>query len=165
MITFESERLLIRNFRPDDWQALQAMIVAYQMSDAAKYEDSWPTSDEDMENIACWFAGGDAYLATCLKSTGELIGFVAIERRDVPDKRLHNLGYIFHPAHYGKGYATEACRAAMVHVFNDMGADGFLTGTKPDNEASVRLLNRLGFSDVGNGEYTLSRETWLAQQG
>ncbi len=164
MIILETDRLLIRNFRPDDWQALQAMIVAYQASDVSQYEDRWPTSDEDMKNIASWFAGGDAYLATCVKSTGELIGFVHIGRRDNPDRQLHNLGYIFNPAHYGKGYATEACRVAMAYVFGDMGAEGFLTGTNPENEASVRLLKRLGFSYVGNGEYTISRDEWLAQQ-
>jgi [ribosomal protein S5]-alanine N-acetyltransferase len=164
MISLETDRLLIRNFRNDDWQALQEMIMAYQASDVAKFEDPWPTSDEDMKNIALWFAGGDAYVAACLKATGELVGFVAIERRDAPDQQLHNLGYIFHPAHYGKGYATEACRAAMAYVIEVMDADGFLTGTHPDNTASVRLLKRLGFSYAGNGEYTLSREEWLAKQ-
>jgi [ribosomal protein S5]-alanine N-acetyltransferase len=165
MKSLETDRLVIRNFRDADWQALQRMIVAYQASDAAKYEDRWPTSEEDMKNIASWFAGGDAYLATCLRSTGELIGFVAIERRDNPDRLLHNLGYIFNPAHYGKGYATEACRAAMIYVFGELGADGFLTGTHPENEASIRLLKRLGFSYIENGEYILSRAEWLAQQG
>ena len=63
MISLHTDRLVIRNFRPDDWQALQAVIVAYQASDSARYEDPWPTSDKEVQGIASWFASGDDYLA------------------------------------------------------------------------------------------------------
>ena len=162
MISLETDRLTVRNFRVEDWQDWQAAIVAYQATDAAKFEDPWPTSDEDMKGIVSWFAGGDEYLAVCLKPEGTVIGMVHIGQRDSEDGQVHNLGYIFHPAYGGKGYATEACRAAMAYVFAELRAEAFLTGTHPDNEASVRLLKRLGFSYAGNGEYTLSREVWSA---
>lgn len=59
MISLETERLCIRNFGPDDWRALQEVVVAYQASDSAQYEDPWPTSDKEVQGIAAWFAGGD----------------------------------------------------------------------------------------------------------
>jgi len=162
MMTIETDRLTIRNFGPDDWQDLQEMAVQYQASEWAKYEDPWPTSTEEVKGMAEWFARGDDYLAVCLKGTGKLIGLIAIERRKEQEERVHNLGYVFHPDHHGHGYATEGCRAAMGYVFDQLEADGILTGTHPANEPSVRLLKRLGLKGIDRGEFTISREEWLA---
>jgi ribosomal-protein-alanine N-acetyltransferase len=161
MITLETDRLIIRNFRPDDWQDLQEVAVAYRASKWAKYEDPWPTSDEEVKGMATWFAGGDGYLAACLKSSGKLIGLVAIEQREGQTGHVHNLGYVFHPGYHGQGYATEACRAAVGYVFGPLAADRILTGTYPDNEESIKLLKRLGLKEVARGEYAISKEEWM----
>jgi RimJ/RimL family protein N-acetyltransferase len=162
MISLETDRLTVRNFSPDDWQALQAVIVAYQASDSAQYEDPWPTSDEQVQGIAGWFAGDDDYLAVWLKETGTLLGLVAINRRSDQEAPIYNLGYVFHPGHSGHGYATESCRAAMGYLFDELGAEGILTGTHPDNKPSVALLKRLGLREIGNGEWELSRAEWIS---
>lgn len=162
MIALETDRLVIRNFIPEDWQELQELAIQYRASESAQYEDPWPTSDKEVRGMARWFAGGDDYLAVCLKASGTLIGLIAIGRREGVAGRVHNLGYVFHPGYHGQGYATEGCRAAMGHLFGELSADGILTGTHPANEASVRLLNRLGLKEVARGEFALSREEWLA---
>jgi ribosomal-protein-alanine N-acetyltransferase len=162
MTSLETDRLIIRNFRSDDWQQLQELAVAYQASEAAQYEEPWPTSTEEVKGMAGWFAGGDDYLAVCLKDTGQLIGLLAINRRDDAEGQVHNLGYVFHPGYYGQGYATEACRAAMAYLFDELAVDGILTGTHPDNGPSVRLLERLGLKQVARGEYAISRGEWSA---
>jgi RimJ/RimL family protein N-acetyltransferase len=162
MDSLETDRLVIRNFRVEDWHELQELAIAYQASEEAKFEPPWPTSDEEVKGMASWFAGGDSYLAVWLKEAGKLIGLVAIERREGQEQRLHNLGYVFHPGYHGYGYATEGCKAAMAYVFGPLEADGILTGTHPDNKASVALLNRLGLRAIGGGEWTISREEWLA---
>jgi RimJ/RimL family protein N-acetyltransferase len=161
MISLETDRLVIRNFATDDWQALQEVVVAYQGSDLAQYEDPWPTSDEEVQGIAGWFASGEAYLAVCLKQDGTLLGLVAINRRDDREAPIYNLGYVFHPGYAGQGYATESCRAAMAYLFGEAGAEGILTGTHPDNKPSVALLKRLGLREIGDGEWTLSKAEWL----
>ena len=163
MVSLETNRLVIRNFTPDDWQQLQEMVIAYQASEAAQYEDPWPTSAEKVKGIAGWFAGGDDYLAVCLKDSGTLIGLVAIGRREDQEQRIHNLGYVFHPGYGGHGYATESCRAAMGYLFGQLAAEGILTGTHPDNKPSVALLKRLGLHETGEGEWALSRAEWLAK--
>lgn len=165
MISLETDRLLIRNFSSDDWQGLQELAIRYQASPWAQYEPPWPTSAEEVKGMANWFAGGDGFLAVCLKTTGKLIGLLALERREGMEGQVHNLGYVFHPDYYGQGYATEACRAGLAHVFGSLAADRILTGTHPANEPSVRLLKRLGLRPIDNGEYVLSREEWLAEQG
>ena len=160
MNSLETDRLAIRNFSPDDWQGLQELAIQHRASEWAKYEDPWPTATEKVKGMAKWFAGGDEFLAVCLKATGKLIGLIAIDRRKDREERVHNLGYVFHSAYHGQGYATEGCRAAMEYVFCVLAADGILTGTHPENEPSVTLLEKLGLKAMDRGEFAMSREEW-----
>jgi RimJ/RimL family protein N-acetyltransferase len=162
MIPIETDRLLIRKFREDDWPAYQKVLVAYQASESAKYEPPSPTSDDDVRGMTKWLAGRDDFLCAVLKESNTVIGLLAFERLADRENHTRNLGYIFHPAHYGHGYATEGCRAIMRHVFEDIGADAIHTGTHPANEASVRLLTRLGLNRINEGEWTLTRAAWQA---
>jgi RimJ/RimL family protein N-acetyltransferase len=161
MVSLETDRLVIRSFTADDWRDLQEVAIAYRASEWAQYEDPWPTSEEEVKGMAAWFAGGDEYLAVCLKETGKLFGLIAINRRKEQEAAVYNLGYVFHPGYHGQGYATEGCRAAMAYVFGPLAAAGMLTGTHPDNEPSVRLLERLGLKEVARGEFAMSREEWM----
>jgi RimJ/RimL family protein N-acetyltransferase len=163
MILLETDRLLIRNFRAEDWQELQELAIRYQASEWAQYDHPWPTSAEEVRSMAAWLASGDDYVAACLKATGQLIGLISIGRRDEAGASVHGFGYVFHPDFYGQGYATEGCRAAMDYVFAHLEADGIRTGTHPANEPSVRLLHRLGLKEVAQGEYAISRGEWLAR--
>jgi ribosomal-protein-alanine N-acetyltransferase len=164
VIKLETNRLVIRNFVPDDWRGLQEVAIQYQASEWAKYEDPWPTGTDEVKGMTQFFTSGDDYLAVSLKDTGKLIGLIAIERRKEQEERVHNLGYVFHPGYSGQGYATEGCRAMMAYLFEQMGIDAIVTGTRPENIPSVRLLERLGIKPIGNGEYRMSKEEWLSKQ-
>lgn len=111
-----------------------------------------------------WFATGDDYLCVTLKTTGAVIGLLAIECRNDHEEQVHNLGYIFDPADQGHGYATEGCQAVMRYLFVERGATAIHTGTHPDNQASVHLLSKLGLQQIKEGEFVLSREAWQARQ-
>ena len=158
-----TDRLEIRNFRSHDWRDLHEMIVLYQASEVAQYDDKWPTSEEEIQGVANWFATGDSYLAVCLQATGKVIGFVAVNMVDREGGPTPNLGYVFNSGYHGQGYATEACRATIQHCFTTLGAARIITGTADANLPSRRLLSRLGFRETGNGEYTLTRDEWLTQ--
>ncbi|MCE7981490.1 MAG: GNAT family N-acetyltransferase [Caldilinea sp. CFX5] len=162
VIAIETEHLQLRNFTANDWQGLQEVIVHYQASASAQYEAPWPTAAEEIQGITTWFAGGDDYLCVTLKATGAIIGLLAIERRQDAAGQMHNLGYIFHPAYQGQGYALEGCRAIMGYLFDQLAATAIHTGTHPANEPSVRLLTTLGLKRVNEGEFVLSRAEWQA---
>jgi ribosomal-protein-alanine N-acetyltransferase len=162
MEAIETERLVVRNFLSEDWQALQAMIVAYQASDSARFEPAWPTSDKEMADIAAWFASEDNYLAVFLKAKPELIGLLAIEPRCNLSGQVRNLGYIFHPAFHGQGYAFEACRAIIDYLFAQLQIDSILSGTHPENHYSRRLLQKLALKQLSESEFALSQAEWRA---
>jgi RimJ/RimL family protein N-acetyltransferase len=113
----ETERLIIRNFRISDREALHEMINQYASSELAAYAHQWPTSPQEIKKVTEWFASGDSYLTVCLKDTGRFIGFVSLNQEQKEDCREFNIGYIFNFDYHGKGYATEGCRAAIGHAF------------------------------------------------
>lgn len=49
MKVIETERLIIRNFKTDDWKALQEMIIQKESSEYAIYDHQWPTSDKEIK--------------------------------------------------------------------------------------------------------------------
>jgi [ribosomal protein S5]-alanine N-acetyltransferase len=180
LVTLETARLYIRNFRPDDWEALLRLIVQYQASAMAAYDQPWPTSAEEIRGVAAWFAAGDSYLAVCLKETGRFIGFVALNPEPGEAGPQFNLGYVFDADYHGQGYAGEACRAVLRYAFDQLGALSIVSGTAAANLPSRRLLERLGFQKTDEAAtsfrknadgtpieflgyaYALSRQDWIS---
>jgi RimJ/RimL family protein N-acetyltransferase len=52
--------------------------------------------------------------------------------------------YALHPDRWGRGYATEASRAALAYGFDVCGFERAVTSTDAPNEASIRVMERLG---------------------
>jgi [ribosomal protein S5]-alanine N-acetyltransferase len=164
MQTLETDRLTLRNFRPSDWRDLRQMILQYVASPYAIYDHQWPTSEEELQGVAQWFAGGDSYLAVCLRPAGTFIGFVCLNPREGETEITYDLGYIFNSGYHGQGYAAEAGRAALRRAFRDLGAAQVVAGTASANEPSCRLLARLGLEPIpgAEGMYALHRADWEA---
>jgi RimJ/RimL family protein N-acetyltransferase len=55
-----------------------------------------------------------------------------------------DLGWVLHPDHTGRGYATEAVRELLRICFDDLGLRRVIANCFADNEASWRLMERLG---------------------
>jgi RimJ/RimL family protein N-acetyltransferase len=58
------------------------------------------------------------------------------------------VGYTVFPEHRRQGYATEAVRALLAWA-REQGVDHFIASVAPQNEPSLRLVRRLGFTEVG----------------
>lgn len=85
-------------------------------------------------------------------ATGELIGCCGI-RPFKSEKHDYEIGFHLRKKYWGKGYAYEAATAAISYSFNTLDADKLYAGHHPQNEASRKLLHKLGFKDVGNNYY------------
>lgn len=60
-----------------------------------------------------------------------------------------NLGAWLHPDHHGEGYATEACAQLIEYAFEEHGLRRLRAQHLAPNDASRRLLDRLGFTHEG----------------
>lgn len=61
----------------------------------------------------------------------------------------HELGYRLGRAFWGRGYATEIARLSRDHAFGPLGLDRLVAVTYPENEASRRVLAKVGFRETG----------------
>jgi RimJ/RimL family protein N-acetyltransferase len=55
------------------------------------------------------------------------------------------VAYVFGPAHWGRGYASEGMTWMLAHLEGELGVSECWAAVHPDNERSLALLQRLGF--------------------
>jgi RimJ/RimL family protein N-acetyltransferase len=79
------------------------------------------------------------------------LGICGLVKRDflpAPD-----LGFAFLPDYWGQGYAVEAARATIKFARSHLNLEELAAITDPENEASHKLLRRLGFMAAGDVTY------------
>lgn len=77
------------------------------------------------------------------KRHGEAVGMCGFVRREGLDDV--DIGYALLGVHCGFGYALEAARAVLEYGRATLGLERVVAITSDDNEASMRLLRKLGF--------------------
>lgn len=144
-----SERLVLRPFTPADGPALHAYLGRPEV---VRYEPYGPQDAAACDRLAAERADDARFVAAWLPGDapgGTLVGHVYLAPDGPPQWRTWELGYVFHPAHGGRGYATEACRRVLDEVFAD-GAHRVVAHCDPRNERSWALLERLGMRREGH---------------
>lgn len=91
--------------------------------------------------------------AIVLRSERRMVGFVNFHGapgvNDVGAPDAVELGWSVFPADRGKGYATETALALMDWAAEVHGILRFISATTPDNAASLRVHEKLGFVRTG----------------
>ncbi|GLY02955.1 N-acetyltransferase [Actinoplanes sp. NBRC 101535] len=95
---------------------------------------------------------------------GEMIGHILLrrptgDRRPAANGRV-DLGYLFLPQTWGRGYASEACAAALDWFDAALPAEPVVLFTQSANTASMRLAAKLGFAEVERF-HAWDAEQWL----
>lgn len=147
-LQLETQRLLIRQFKPSD---LEAFLAYRNDPDVAKYQgwDHPYPREKAIEfvqkmSIAIPQHSSWLQLALELKSTGALIGDVAffIKRED---ERQAMIGYSLARPYWGKGYAFEALSCLLAYLFEEMKLHRISAECDVENISSWRLLEKIGF--------------------
>jgi RimJ/RimL family protein N-acetyltransferase len=147
----ETARLILRPPSVED-----AKTIALLANDLRIAQNTTLPHPYTSGNAEAWLAAvnkkeGEATFVVTL-ADGTLIGACGVEHRDGPTPEL---GYWFGAPFWGKGYATEAARAIIDHVFADLGHDALLAGARISNPASRRVLEKCGFQWTGVGLYRI----------
>jgi RimJ/RimL family protein N-acetyltransferase len=79
-----------------------------------------------------------------LKNSGEHLGIVSFLYRD--EYQHPDIGFALIPKYEKNGYAFEASKTYLDHIFENSLADKVIGITKPDNLVSIKLLQKLGLS-------------------
>ena len=80
------------------------------------------------------------------KERGVCVG--RVEATLNPDRWAY-LAYMFGAEHWGRGFATEACRRVVDALFRDYGMEHITAEVDTRNEGSIRVLEHLGFHRGG----------------
>lgn len=155
----ETERLVLRPFRPEDLEPLAAMwaepeVIRFIGGQALTREDTWRRS---LAACGQWPYTGCGYWIVDIKSSGEVVGqlgFADFKREMEP--RIEGepeLGYVFSPKVHGQGIAYEACTAVLDWADANLGAKSYPAIISPGNYASIRLAEKLGFERAPDAVY------------
>jgi len=146
MTVLETKRLALRQLSLDDAPFILALLnePSYlrfigdkgvrTLDDARNYILTGPMDSYDRH-------GFGLYLTT-KKDDATPIGVCGLLKReslDAPD-----IGYAFLPPHWSKGYAFEAAAEVLAYARSALGLRRIVAVVSPDNESSVRLLEKLG---------------------
>ena len=153
-VLLETERLVLRPFREADLDAyadLCADPTVMKFLNAAGAPISRADAWRQMAMyLGHWELRGFGTWAVAERATGEFVGRVGLHYPEGwPDREL---GWTIARKFWGKGFASEAARAAIAHAFGTLGWAHLVSLIHPENERSARLAERLGYHVHGTAE-------------
>ena len=179
-VSIVTDRLLLRDFREEDWQAAHAY-----RSDPEVARFMYTHRTERPEQTRAWLANVVREsreqprvrytLAIVLQADGRLIGQIGIGSSDeYPADGEVGFGYMLHRDAWGQGYASEAARGIVDFAFGVLGARQVSAWCFEANRASARVLEKAGLHvelreegiSPKSGQprtslrYTIFREAW-----
>ncbi|WP_296946412.1 GNAT family N-acetyltransferase [uncultured Massilia sp.] len=150
-VELATQRLLLR---PMDERDTEAHYAVFSDPAVTRYwsTEPWTSIDQAVQAIArirsAFADGSELRLGIVLRETGELIGNCALHHF-VDASRRCEIGYALASAHWGKGYAGEALEALVEYGLRALDLNRIEADIDPDNVASGRVLEKLGFRKEG----------------
>jgi RimJ/RimL family protein N-acetyltransferase len=142
----ETERLILRGWKPDDFEAYAAMcadpeVIRYLSPDGKPLVrfDAW-RSFAGM--VGHWHLRGFGMFAVIERASGDFVGRIGPwEPEGWPG---FEVGWALCSNYWGRGYATEAVKVCIRYAFEDLGRKHLISLIDPNNIASIRVAERVG---------------------
>lgn len=147
MIAIETERLTLRTPNLSDAKRMQRILEDFEVSkNLSRVPHPYP--DGGAQEYLTRISGAtDLYDAkfSIIDRDGQFCGMTGYSRQD----ELPQLGYYLDPLHWGKGYMSEACKAAINWMFDVAQPAYIKSGVFVTNSASLAIQKKFGFEEVG----------------
>jgi [ribosomal protein S5]-alanine N-acetyltransferase len=147
MSILETDRLKLRQFLPEDVDALAAVLSDpetmryYPAPFGRAAVTGWIE-----RNLRRYSKDGHGLWAMILKSSGELIGDCGLTRQTVDEVDEIEIGYHVRRDLWGQAYASEAARACRDYGFAKLGVERLISLVRPENLASRRVAEKTGMT-------------------
>ena len=157
----ETERLTLSPWTEGDREHI---VELYADPDASRDFGRTLTRVESEKTFDKYLAAFEAHGFTRWKLSlkdGTFIGTTGV-MRVINHQALgthDEIGWRLLPSFWGKGYATEAARAALTDVQTRCGLRDIITYTSPDNLASQAVMERLGYIRTPERDFSAVYET------
>ena len=157
----ETDRLLIREFGPDDAEA----FYAFNSDPEVMRHTGEPMSEsveqvrEKIRSYPDYREHGYGRWAVVYKEDNRVIGFNGLKY--LPEMDRIDIGYRFLPEYWGRGIATESSLAVLEYGFQVLRMDAIIGLVVPENQGSIQVLKKLGMVFRGmNDCLGLNAERW-----
>lgn len=166
----ETERLILREYTPDDFDGLYAILSdpvtmqhypkPYDTAGTQRWLD-WSSNNYKTYGFGLW--------AILLKESGEFIGDCGITMQPIDGQQLPEIGYHIHKNYWRMGYAKEAASAVRDWAFENRNFDTLYSYMKYTNVASYSTARSIGmkkikeYPDKDDGilyVYAITRSQW-----
>jgi RimJ/RimL family protein N-acetyltransferase len=147
--TLRTSRLLLRAWCDEDLAPFAALNADLRVMAHFPGTLDRTASDALAARIRAELAhDGFGLWAVEVPGVAPFVGFVGLR---APEFSTHftpcvEIGWRLAFAHWGRGYATEAARAAVAHAFGPLGLDEVVSFTVPANARSRVVMGRLGMT-------------------
>lgn len=144
-----TKRLVIRSMTSDD---LPALFSLWSDPIVMRFSVLGPLSIDQVTNLLkeCILPHQEEHgFSLCVveeSDSGQMIGCAGLLHQNIDGQILVELGYRFHTAFWGKGFATEAGTALARYAFDVLGLDQMISVIDPGNINSINVAWRLGMS-------------------
>ncbi len=138
-----TDRLKIRRIEKEDWTDIYEYLSDEEV---IKYEPYGVMTEDEVRGETEKRVNHESFYAVCLRENGKMIGNFYLEKDDFD---TYEIGYVFNRTFHKKGFATEGAEAILDYAFNDLKAWRVTAMCNPENKASWKLLERLGFRREG----------------
>ena len=152
-------RLLLRSFERGDIPALVRLAGAKEIA-ATTLNIPYPYTERDAKSFLAkaskdFRAGHSIVFAITVLSTRELCGAVGVNIVDMHSRA--ELGYWIGVPFWGRGYATEAARAAVAFGFETLRLNRIYAHHFYGNAASQRVLEKIGMHHEGRSRQHIQK--------
>lgn len=157
--TVETARLLLRGHRLADFSDCVGLWTDPKVT---RHIGGRPSTEEEvwarmLRYIGHWALLGFGYWVVEEKGSGRFVGevgFADFKREIEPAfNGAPEAGWVLAPWAHGKGFATEAVRAALAWGAQHFSARRSVCMIDPDNEASIRVATKCGYSEFARTAY------------
>ncbi|PYS82101.1 MAG: N-acetyltransferase, partial [Acidobacteria bacterium] len=146
MIVLETERLILRKLSTDDAEFVLELLN--EPSFLRYIGDRGVRNLEEAKQyilnrlVTSYERNGFGLYLVELRESRIPIGISGLVKRDtLPDP---DIGFAYLPAYWSKGYAVESAAAVMNYAREVLGLTRIVAITSLDNEASAKLLGKIG---------------------
>ncbi len=153
-------RLLLRPWRDGDLPAFAALNADPEVRRWFPGTLTGAESDAQAVRLQAHVAAhGFGFWAVEAPGVAPFIGFVGLQRVafaapfTTPGGPAVEAGWRLAREHWGRGYATEAARAALAHGFGPLGLAAVVAFAVPGNLASRRVMQRIGMTHDPAGDF------------
>lgn len=177
----ETRRLRLRGITREDIPGYHRLFGSARVARFMLWQphSHMAQSEAAVEKLLARYEGGRCYRwGIALKETGELIGIVELLRFAETEGSC-SFAYMLREDHWGRGFGTEALRAAFDFGFGEMELSAIQADHFADNPASGAVMRKVGMTQVGifpgkyekEGilhdavEYRITKEEWKKTHG